>query len=176
MLFVAVKCGNKTRCPMSPWVTTPEGALQIGKTNQVQYISISLEANRLSHYHCIREDLVQLNYHQMTGWSGQQYQTWDSVMACAVSKSNTPWWQYWIILGKQKFILLSRLFTLSSHCHVGQLSKHNSDRAETSWLTSTGQISWGITYQGGYPRVGVLRFTNIFTFCIILITLPQYHI
>lgn len=130
MLFVAVKCGNNTRCPMSPWVTTPEGALQIGKTNQVQYISISLEANCLSHYHCIREDLVQLNYHQMTGWSGQQYQAWDSVMACAVSKSNTPWWQYWIILGKQKFILLSRLFTLSSHCHVGQLSKHNSDRAK----------------------------------------------
>lgn len=128
MLFVAVKHEYETRCPMSPWGMTPEGALQTGKTNHVQYITISVEANRLSHHH--REDLVQLNYHQMTGWSGQQYQTWVSVMASAVSKSNTPWWQYWIILGNQKSILLSRLFTLSSHCHVGQLSKHYSGRAK----------------------------------------------
>lgn len=64
MLFVAVKNEYETRCPMSPWGTTPEGALRTGKTNRVQYITISVEANRLSHHH--REDLVQLNYHQMT--------------------------------------------------------------------------------------------------------------
>lgn len=170
MLFVAVKREIK------------QGVLwargwwhQTGKTNHVQYISISVEANHLSHHH--REDLAQLNYHQMTGWSGQQYQTWDSVMACAVSKSNTPWWQYRIILGKQKSILLSRLFTLSSHCHVGQLREHYSDWAKRQAGSHLqGRSSWGITYQGGYPRVGVLRFTNIFTFCIILITLPQHCI
>lgn len=139
------KQGEETRCSTSPWAMTLGGALWTGKTN-VQYISTSVEASCLSHHH--RKDLVQVNYHQMTGWSGQQYQTWVSVMASAVSKSNTPWWQYWTILGKQKSILLSRLFTFHSYCHMGQLSKHYSDWAKrlAGWHLQ-GRSSWGITYQ-----------------------------
>lgn len=99
MLFVTVIHGDETRCSMSPWVMTLEGALWTVKTNTVQYISISVEANRLSYQH--RKDLVQLNCHQMTGWSRKQYQTWVSVMASTISMLNTSQCQYWIYLANR---------------------------------------------------------------------------